>query len=78
MGPRLVPKLIEADGVTYAACGGALWVEQEDGNPRDIDSRSWAVLFKDAEGTTHPLKRVRMLKVSDLPSNAPECINRTR
>jgi hypothetical protein len=67
--PHTGPKLIEADGVTYAACGGALWVQNE--NPRNIEPITFEVLFQDAQGINHELKGVRMLKVTDLDSNSP-------
>lgn len=66
------PKLIEADGVTYVACGGAVWGRNE-GNPKDPNSWSYEVVFKDVKGDTHELERVRMLKVTDLPSDTPAC-----
>jgi len=69
--PHAGPKLIEADGVTYAACGGALWIQNE--NPRNIEPVTFEVLFQDARGTNHELKGVRTLKVADLDSNSPAC-----
>jgi hypothetical protein len=69
---RTGPKLIEADGATYFACGGALWLPTE-GTFKDPDAISYNVLFKDTEGRTHELKRVRKLKVTDLPTGAPAC-----
>jgi len=69
---RTGPKLIEADGVTYTACEGVLWVANED-IPQDPGTRSWSVVFKDAQGVTHNLPRVRMLTVTDLPSDTPAC-----
>jgi hypothetical protein len=59
--PHPGPKLIEADGVPYAACGGALWIQNE--NPRNIEPVAFEVLFQDARGINHELKGVRMLKV---------------
>jgi hypothetical protein len=69
--PHAGPKLIEADGVTYAACGGALWVQNE--NPRNVEPITFDVLFQDAQGINHELKGVRMLKVTDLESDSPSC-----
>jgi hypothetical protein len=66
------PKLIDADGNSYFACNGALWLLNE-GNPKDPGERSYYVSFKDAQGVTHELKRVRMLKVTDLPDDASAC-----
>ena len=54
------PKLIEADGVTYTACGGAFWIQNERA-PRAIDSISYEVVYKDAQGIEHHLTRVRNL-----------------
>jgi len=70
--PRSGPKRIEADGVTYIACGGALWFENE-GDWRNPDARSYEVVFTDAQGRRHDLKRVRMLTVRDLPSDSKDC-----
>ena len=67
------PKLIEADGVKYFACGGALWLLNE-GNPKDPGERSYYVAFKDANGVMHELKRVRMLKVTELTNDVSACI----
>jgi hypothetical protein len=69
--PHTGPKLIAADGVTYAACGGALWVQNE--NPRNIEYVTFEVLYQDAQGINHELKGVRMLNVTDLDSNSPAC-----
>ena len=70
--PKPGPKLIEADGVTYTACEGALWLANEN-NPKDPGTWSWSVVFKDAQGVTHNLPRVRMLTVTDLPNDTPAC-----
>ena len=43
------PKLIEADGVSYAACGGVISV-LDDSNQRDPETWSYDVRFTDAEG----------------------------
>jgi hypothetical protein len=64
--------MIEADGNTYFACGGALLLMNE-GNPKDLDARSYQVIFKDAEGRSHELNRVRIVKMTDLPVGAPPC-----
>jgi hypothetical protein len=66
------PKLIQADGVTYTACGGALWVPDETA-PTSVDSKTYEVLFEDADGTKHQLQRVRNLRITDLPSDTPAC-----
>ena len=70
--PRPGPKLIEADGVTYTACGGALWL-RNDGNLKDPSTMNYDVQFQDAQGLNHHLKMVRMLKVTDLPDDTPLC-----
>ena len=66
------PKLIDADGSSYFACNGGIWLVNE-GNPKDPGEKSYYVSFKDAQGVTHELKRVRMLKVTDLPDDASAC-----
>jgi hypothetical protein len=70
--PKTGPKMIEADGATYVACGGALWLANE-GPSKDPGEMSYRVLFKDADGQSHELKLVRMLKVSDLPPGSSYC-----
>jgi len=70
--PRPGPKLIEADGVTYTACGGALWL-RNDGNLKDPSTMNYDVQFQDAQGLNHHLKMVRMLKVTELPDDTPLC-----
>lgn len=66
------PKLIEADGSTYMACGGATWL-LDDGNPKDSNTWSYDVIYRDAGGKNHELKRVRMLRVTDLAADSPQC-----
>lgn len=68
------PKLIDADGVRYTACGGALWFRNE-GNFKDPDAIRYEVLFKDAQGRSHDLKNVDILIVTDLPEDTPACNN---
>ena len=69
---RPSPKLVEADGVAYTACGGALWFEDMR-EPKDNEPRTYEVIYKDAQGTKHQLTKVRMLKITDLPDNTPSC-----
>ena len=66
------PKLIEADGFTYTACGGAFWVENER-PPLDPALRSYEVVFRDAQGVERHLSQVRTLRITDLPDNTPAC-----
>jgi hypothetical protein len=66
------PKLIDADGVTYIACGGAIWMRDE-GNMKDPATMTYEVLFKDAQGADHHLTMVRVLKITDLPNDTPAC-----
>lgn len=66
------PKLIEADGISYVACGGAVWM-LDDSNFKDPETWSYHVIFNDAQGTHHELKRVRILNITSLPRNAPAC-----
>lgn len=68
------PKLVEADGAAYTACGGALWFEDMK-EPKDNEPRTYEVIYKDAHGIKHQLTKVRSLKVTDLPDNTPACSN---
>ena len=69
------PKRIEADGVTYVACQGALWLSHKSEVPNDNEPETFFVRFRDAQGVERELKRVRALRVTDLPLDAPECAN---
>lgn len=66
------PKMVEADGVIYIACGGAIWM-RNDGNLKDPATMTYEVLFKDAQGADHHLTMVRVLKITDLPNDMPVC-----
>ena len=68
------PKLVEADGVAYAACGGAIWFA-DTREPKDDEPRTYEVIYKDVLGTKHQLTKVRTLKISDLPTDTPACSN---
>ena len=70
--PQGGPKLIEADGVRYIACGGAIWM-RNDGNLKDPATMTYEVLFKDAQGADRHLTMVRVLEITDLPSDMPVC-----
>jgi hypothetical protein len=72
--PRPGPKLVQADGVTYTACGGALWIADMK-EPNDNEPPTYEVIFKDAHGTKHQLAKVRTLRITDLPDNTPACSN---
>jgi len=66
------PKLIEADGVRYIACGGAIWMPNQ-GNLRDPITMTYDVVFEDDQGSAHRLTGVHNLVVTDLPANSPLC-----
>jgi hypothetical protein len=70
--PRAGPKLIEADGVSYTTCTGFFALRNE-GDFRNPDAASYEVVFTDADGKRHDLKRVRMLYTRDLPSDTRAC-----
>lgn len=70
--PKTGPKLIEADGVRYVACGGALWV-RSDGNSKDPATMDYEIAFEDAIGSNRHLTMVHTLRITDLPSDTPEC-----
>lgn len=60
------PKMIQADGATYVACKGAVWVSK-DGNTLFGGTEVYKVTFTDREGTSHSLRGVKKVTVSDLP-----------
>ena len=71
--PKNGAKSIEADGVTYIGCSGVLWfaaVTQRD----PANTSYYDVFFKDVDGRTRELQRVRTLRVTDLPKDFPACI----
>jgi hypothetical protein len=72
--PRNGPKRIEADGVICIACDGVLWL-QNDKIQIDNEPPTYHVLYKDADGNEHELKMVRMLKITELPSDTPACLS---
>ena len=71
--PRAGPKLIEADGVVYTACQGAIWIPKEKGTPGDNEPVNYEVRFRDAQGVDHELTHVRTLRITDLPADTPTC-----
>jgi hypothetical protein len=70
--PRPGPKLIEADGVRYTACEGAIW-DRDEGNSKDPGTMTYEVLFKDSQGSSHHLTMIRQLRITDLPKDTPAC-----
>jgi hypothetical protein len=64
--------VVEADGIRYTACGGAVWARNQ-GNSKDPATMTYEVLFKDAQGLNHHLMMVRSLNITDLPSDTPAC-----
>jgi hypothetical protein len=69
------PKRIEADGMVYLACQGVLWLPNERWVVGDTEAVGYEVRYRDARGIDHELHKVRMLRISDLPSDTPECLN---
>jgi hypothetical protein len=61
------PKLIEADGQTYLACQGFVWVSREGGGLFG-GGGTFKVTFTDAAGLSHTLRGLKQVNVSDLPS----------
>jgi len=70
--PRTGPKLIEADGVRYTACEGAIW-DRDEGNSKDPGTMTYEVLFKDSHGSSHHLTMIRQLRITDLPKDTLAC-----
>ena len=69
--------MIEADGVKYLACGGAIWTGSQ-GNFKDPITFTYDVVFEDANGKTHELPLVHTLAITDLPEDTPACQNTTQ
>ena len=71
---RQGPKLIQADGVNYTACNGAIWFSNSN-DLRDPSLKTYTVIFKGARGVEHVMDTVRRLNVTDLPDETPDCKN---
>ena len=64
------PKIVEADGQTYIACRGLVWVTSEGGGLLG-GSEIFKVSFTDAAGITHTLRGLKKVTVSDVPTLVP-------
>src|ERR1700730_11905567 len=62
-----VPKRSEADGVTYIACQGVLWLPNQRWVVGDTEAQRYQVRFRDRRGVDRERYRVKMLRISDLP-----------
>jgi hypothetical protein len=69
------PKVIQADGHTYIACGGVLNVHSSQEGPYDENPGTSEIWYEDPQGVRHHLTKVRSLTVErfqgrsrDLPS----------
>jgi hypothetical protein len=69
------PKRVEADGITYVACQGVLWLPNNQEPERGNQPQTYEVRFRDARGVDRVLHMVKMLRITDMPSNTPECLN---
>ncbi len=72
LGGRPSSQVVEADGQTYTACGGAIWMLNE-GNLKGGGSKSYEVIFTDPQGVRRDLKRVRALSVREFASEPAAC-----
>lgn len=70
--PTTGPKLIDADGVQFTACGGVTSI-RNDGNSKDPETMTYDVLFTDPAGSNRHLAMVRSLTITDLPSDSAAC-----
>ncbi len=61
--PSLSPKVIEADGETFVACTGLVWVTSEIFG----GAGTFKVTFTDAAGLSHTIRGLKKIEVSDLP-----------
>ncbi len=64
------PRIIEADGQTYVACKGLVWVTSEGGGLLG-GSESFKVSFTDATGLAHTLRGLKKVQVSEVPTLVP-------
>jgi len=63
------PQLIEADGQTYVACFGLVWIKSEGGLLGG--ESTFSVSYSDASGLGHVVKGIKKLSVSELPEFIP-------
>src|ERR1700742_815320 len=61
--PENAPKLIEADGQTYVACEGFIWVSTQSS---DLSGASYSVKFTQKDNISRDLRGVKKLDISDL------------
>jgi len=67
---QISPKMIEADGQTYIACRGLVWVRSEGGGLLG-GSESFKVTFTDAAGLGHTIRGLKKVAVTDVPKTVP-------
>ena len=67
--PHQTPKLIVADGSTYAACQNTLWVSSSSGLLGG--DTSYEIKFTDADGIDHDIRGIKRLEMTDLPETIP-------
>ena len=61
--PSLSPKVIEADGGTFVACSGLVWVTSE----LFSGAGTFKITFTDAAGLGHTIRGLKKVEVRDLP-----------
>jgi hypothetical protein len=71
------PKVIQADGHTYIACGGVLTVHSPREGPYDNNPGTSEVLYQDPQGVRHHLIKVRSLTVTPFAGDPRICANPT-
>jgi hypothetical protein len=61
---RESPQMIEADGQTYSACQGLVWISEVGGWGSETTFR---VKFTDAAGLSQTIQGIKKLHMSELP-----------
>ena|ERR1700722_2237280 len=69
------PKVIQADGHTYIACGGVLTVHSPREGPYDNNPGTSEVLYQDPQGVRHRLIKTRSLTVTPFAGDPRICAN---
>jgi hypothetical protein len=67
--PHSAPKLMDADGTSYAACRDLIWVNEKSGLLGG--ETTYDITFTDADGVGHDIRGIKHLTMTDIPETIP-------